>query len=102
MLILIEMKYCGCWHYFCFAVAGSIGQNLKNISGKSLPRITALDPANPCFNSATDLKGLTRDDAKIVDVIHTNAGGLGKRDPIGKYNTKEMEFFFWKNKIFWR
>ncbi|XP_055298187.1 vitellogenin-1-like [Sitodiplosis mosellana] len=64
-------------------IGGSIGQNLKIKSGKTLPRITALDPANPCFNSETDLKGLTRYDAKLVDVIHTNPGGLGKRDPIG-------------------
>lgn len=32
--------------------------------------------------------GLARGDAEFVDVIHSNAGALGKRDPIG-----DIDFF---------
>lgn len=39
--------------------------------------------SDPCFNLPGDLTGLTRDDAEFVMVIHTNAGGLGKRELIG-------------------
>lgn len=42
-----------------------------------------LDPANPCFNQGENLTGLARGDAEFVDVIHSNSGALGKRDPIG-------------------
>lgn len=33
-------------------------------------------------------KGLARGDAEFVDVIHSNPGALGKRDPIG-----DVDFF---------
>lgn len=39
-----------------------------------LPRITGLDPANPCFNQGENLTGLARGDAEFVDVIHSNPG----------------------------
>lgn len=99
-----------------FLVAGSTGRHLKRKTGRQIPRITALDPASkltlfftlhkfrllsfnsffflpfdyfsdPCFNLPGDLPGLSRDDAEFVLVIHTNPGGLGKRDPIGKFCT---------------
>lgn len=35
------------------------------------------------FNEGENLSGLSRGDAEFVDVIHTNNGALGKRDPIG-------------------
>lgn len=48
-----------------------------------MPRITGLDPANPCFNAGETLSGLFRGDAVFVDIIHTNPGCLGKKDAIG-------------------
>lgn len=39
---------------------------------------------DPCFNSGENLTGLNRGDAKFVLAIHSNSGGLGIRDPIGK------------------
>lgn len=48
-----------------------------------IPRITGLDPANPCFHSGERLTGLLRGDAHYVDVIHSNPGCLGKKDAIG-------------------
>lgn len=38
---------------------------------------------DPCFNSGEDLTGLSRGDAEFVLAIHSNSGGLGKRDPVG-------------------
>ncbi|XP_055296585.1 uncharacterized protein LOC129565592 [Sitodiplosis mosellana] len=64
-------------------ISGSAGRNLFEKTGKLIPRITGLDPANPCFNSGEALTGLGRGDAEFVDVIHSNSGGLGKRDPLG-------------------
>lgn len=48
-----------------------------------MPRITGLDPANPCFNEGHNLTGLARGDAEFVDIIHSNPGALGKRDSLG-------------------
>ncbi|XP_055296584.1 vitellogenin-1-like [Sitodiplosis mosellana] len=64
-------------------IAGSAGRNLYKKTGKLVPRITGLDPANPCFNSGETLTGLARGDAEFVLAIHSNSGGLGKRDPLG-------------------
>lgn len=43
---------------------------------------------DPCFNQGEDLTGLARGDAEFVDVIHTNSGALGKREPMG-----DIDFF---------
>uniref|UniRef100_A0A336LE83 CSON009080 protein n=1 Tax=Culicoides sonorensis TaxID=179676 RepID=A0A336LE83_CULSO len=64
-------------------ISGAAGQSFQNHAGKLLPRITGLDPANPCFKEGETLQGLMRGDAEFVDIIHTNCGVLGKRDPIG-------------------
>lgn len=40
---------------------------------------------DPCFNPGETLTGLGRGDADFVVVIHSNSGGLGKRDPLGKF-----------------
>lgn len=40
--------------------------------------------SDPCFNSGENLTGLARGDAEFVVAIHSNAGALGKRDPLGK------------------
>lgn len=41
--------------------------------------------SDPCFNTGEDLPGLARGDAEFVLIIHSNSGGLGKRDPLGNY-----------------
>lgn len=64
-------------------IAGAIGRHFYDMTSKLLPRITGLDPANPCFNEGENLTGLSRGDAVFVDVIHSNCGVLGKKDPIG-------------------
>ncbi|KAH8387195.1 hypothetical protein KR093_005444, partial [Drosophila rubida] len=64
-------------------IVGAAGRYFQQLTGKSVARITGLDPAKPCFNEGESLSGLLRGDAKFVDVIHSNPGVLGKRDPVG-------------------
>ncbi|XP_065364901.1 vitellogenin-3-like [Calliphora vicina] len=64
-------------------IMGSAGRNFQWMTGKSIPHITGLDPAKPCFNEGESLSGLLRGDADFIDVIHSNPGVLGKRDPMG-------------------
>ncbi|XP_017484585.1 PREDICTED: vitellogenin-1-like [Rhagoletis zephyria] len=64
-------------------IVGAAGRYFSYKTGKILPRITGLDPAKPCFNEGQMLTGLMRGDAEFVDVIHSNSGVLGKRDPLG-------------------
>lgn len=52
-----------------------------------------MDPAQPCFNTADTSLKLDKDDALLVDVIHTNAKdilsfGLGLPDRLGIMKTK--------------
>lgn len=64
-------------------IVGAAGRHLTYLTQKQLPRITGLDPANPCFNEGEALTGLGRGDANFIDVIHSNSGVLGKKDPVG-------------------
>lgn len=48
-----------------------------------LPKIVALDPALPLFGSSKAHERLDAADAEYVEVIHTNAGYLGFRRPLG-------------------
>ncbi|XP_052872169.1 vitellogenin-1-like [Anopheles cruzii] len=64
-------------------IVGGAGRHFQFLTNKTIPRITGLDPANPCFNEGESLSGIQRGDADFVDIIHTNAKVLGKRDPIG-------------------
>lgn len=64
-------------------IVGSAGRHFTINTNETLPRITGLDPANPCFNEGEALSGLYRGDAQFVDVIHSNPDVLGKRHPVG-------------------
>lgn len=64
-------------------ISSATGRSFHRETGKLLKRITGLDPANPCFNEGESLFGLQRGDAEFIDVIHTNSGVLGKKEPIG-------------------
>ncbi|KAF9420722.1 hypothetical protein HW555_003070 [Spodoptera exigua] len=64
-------------------IAGIAGKKVYEVTGKRISRITALDPAGPCFSNITDSGRLARTDAEYVDVIHSNAGILGLKAPVG-------------------
>lgn len=64
-------------------ICGEAGRVYRNLTNQSLVRITGLDPARPCFNEGERLTGLQRGDANFVDIIHSNVGILGMKDPIG-------------------
>lgn len=64
-------------------IVGAAGRNFTYQTDKLLPRITGLDPAKPCFNEGFSLSGLSKGDAEYVDIIHSDPGALGIRNPIG-------------------
>lgn len=64
-------------------IVGAIGRYYNVLTSTLLPRITGLDPASPCFNEGENLNSLSRGDAAYVDVIHSNSGVLGKKEPVG-------------------
>ncbi|XP_076673462.1 pancreatic triacylglycerol lipase-like [Andrena cerasifolii] len=60
-------------------VAGLSGYHVKN----EVDYIVALDPALPLFSSKPPGRRVSYEDAKYVEVIHTNGGGLGFLNPLG-------------------
>ncbi|KAH8416887.1 hypothetical protein KR222_010313, partial [Zaprionus bogoriensis] len=70
-------------------ISSAAGRYYKSSTGGDvLPRITGLDPANPCFYEKNRLPGLQRGDADYVDIIHTNPGYAGIADETG-----DVDFF---------
>ena len=70
-------------------VAGYAGKYFQERhNGTKLERITGCDPAGPMFQHSTDdwirQIRLDRDDAKLVDIIHTNAGELNLIDTLNR------------------
>ncbi|XP_071535126.1 pancreatic lipase-related protein 2-like [Panulirus ornatus] len=71
-------------------LSGHAGTYLRESYGLYLPRITALDPAEPYFNDTHTITRLDHSDALFVDVIHTDDSpilgfplSLGMTQPIG-------------------
>ncbi|RZF48245.1 hypothetical protein LSTR_LSTR006212 [Laodelphax striatellus] len=52
-------------------------------TGRKIYRITGLDPALPLFANLKTSYKLDKRDARHVDIIHTNIGVFGKREPLG-------------------
>ncbi|KAK8730445.1 hypothetical protein OTU49_008013 [Cherax quadricarinatus] len=74
---------------------GHTGTYLRDTYGLFLPRITALDPAEPYFNDTHTITRLDPSDALFVDVIHTDDSpilgfplSVGMTQPIG-----HLDFF---------
>lgn len=59
-------------------VGHSLGAHISGYAGKELRgmvnRITGLDPAGPLFDGQNITEHLYRTDARLVDIIHSNAG----------------------------
>ncbi|XP_059055842.1 pancreatic triacylglycerol lipase-like [Achroia grisella] len=64
-------------------IAGFTGKTFTNLTGQHIGRITALDPAGPCFAQVEPDLRIKASDAEYVDVIHTNAGIAGMEEPVG-------------------
>ncbi|KAM3955879.1 LOW QUALITY PROTEIN: lipase member H [Aphomia sociella] len=63
-------------------VAGMTGKLVQKGLRGNLGRITALDPARPCFMRPSEYR-LNRTDADFVQVVHSSAGVLGLEHPVG-------------------
>lgn len=87
-------------------IAGVAGKKVHELTGKLLGRITALDPAGPCFSNISPSGRLDKTDAEYVDVIHSNAGMLGLREPVGKrlffYNFVSFRCDLIRKIVWWR
>lgn len=59
-------------------IMGSAARHYRLLTGKSLPYVTGLDPAFPCFNEGEVLTTISASDAEFVDIIHTNVGVNGQ------------------------
>lgn len=64
-------------------IAGYAGKKFYEEMDKKIHKITGLDPAGPVYKLLPDFDRLCRYDAKFVHVIHTNAGILGIKEPLG-------------------
>lgn len=69
-------------------IASEAGRHFVRLSNESLPRITGLDPARPCFSEGDYPAGLRRGDARFVDIIHSNPGVMSGKDSVG-----DIDFF---------
>jgi hypothetical protein len=70
-------------------LAGSLGRAIQKKGNVKLTRITGLDVAKPFFYPG--LRHINKDDAKMVDIIHTDAGVYGANIPTGTVD-------FWPNR----
>lgn len=64
-------------------ISGFAGKTFTELTGLRVGRITGLDPAGPCFSNLLPELRLKDSDADFVDVIHTDSGVYGMKDPIG-------------------
>lgn len=69
-------------------LSGYAGDTLQKQFGLKIGRITGMDPAEPLFTDTETVVRLDRNDAKFVDVVHTDTlpitrGGLGMPTAIG-------------------
>lgn len=66
-------------------VVGFAGKEVLKATGKKVDWITGLDPAGPLFEVPYQAKAnrLSSDDARWVEIIHTDGGILGFLSPLG-------------------
>lgn len=73
-------------------MVGQAAERLRLEENLLIDRITALDPAGLCFEGADNPLRLRKQNAKFVDVIHTDGAlneneAFGLLEPIGDYST---------------
>ncbi|KAH1014526.1 lipase member H-A [Dendroctonus ponderosae] len=64
-------------------ICGFVGKLFKKETSETLPRLIALDPAGPLFSTRPEDKRLNKNDARVVEVIHTDGGTFGFRNSCG-------------------
>jgi pancreatic triacylglycerol lipase len=69
-------------------IGHSLGAHVVGFAGKGVTRgrihkVVGLDPAGPLFNFNDPADRLTETDGEYVEIIHTNYGQLGFREPMG-------------------
>lgn len=69
-------------------VGYDLGAHVAGIAGKNtvkgrINRIIGLDPSRPLFNEYTSSNRISRGDATLVEVFHSNGDQLGIFNPIG-------------------
>lgn len=62
---------------------GHTGVTFFNLTGEKIARITALDPAGPCFTKNFIHEQVRSGVAEYVEVYHCNSGGLGSSSILG-------------------
>ncbi|XP_034826452.1 phospholipase A1-like [Maniola hyperantus] len=60
-----------------------IAKNYQQMTGRNISRISALEPAGPCFRTLSPKERLDASDADFVQVIHTNIDGYGMATRMG-------------------
>ncbi|XP_004926673.1 phospholipase A1 VesT1.02 [Bombyx mori] len=73
-------------------ILGHAGDEFMRLGFERIQRITALDPAGPCFSNSFIEEQVRAGVAKYVEVYHCNAGGLGSSSVLG-----DVDFFINKN-----
>lgn len=69
-------------------ILGHTGQIFYEYTGEKIWRITALDPAGPCFSNSFIEEQIRSGVAEYVEVYHCNAGGFGTSSVLG-----DVDFF---------
>ncbi|KAF9423242.1 hypothetical protein HW555_001311 [Spodoptera exigua] len=62
---------------------GYVGTKFMNATGNKIARITALDPAGPCFTKSFREEQIRAGVADYVEVYHCDDGGLGTSNVLG-------------------
>ncbi|XP_013165485.1 PREDICTED: uncharacterized protein LOC106116274 isoform X1 [Papilio xuthus] len=64
-------------------ISGFAGKTLLKLTGRRPGRISALDPAGPCFTHVDADLRVKDSDADYVDCVHSDSGVYGMKEPIG-------------------
>ncbi|KAL0883718.1 hypothetical protein ABMA27_015833 [Loxostege sticticalis] len=64
-------------------ISSYAAEKFMDLTGTKLNRLSALDPAGPCFRNLPYSRRLNHHVARRVDVLHTNIDGFGIADPLG-------------------
>lgn len=69
-------------------ILGYVGQQFIRMTNKRIARITALDPAGPCFSDRPREEQIRSGVADYVEVYHCDHGALGTKSVLG-----DIDFF---------